>query len=158
MSSDDANQPCTSSMVTSDSSPNIPASSLLLPTAHQPIWDEWMCMLAGALTPDQWNAYWQVYVGMFGVDALPPHLGLFDALCRAAAVEGWLVLNVKFLCFSNFKYLLNVFNSNFYITGFFLFFKVQIFVERFNSNFLYHWNFFCLLNLGILILQANNVK
>jgi hypothetical protein len=42
-------------------------------------------MLAKSLTPDQWNAYWNVYVSMFGLNSLPENLPFFDALFWASS-------------------------------------------------------------------------
>ena len=40
-------------------------------------WEHWMCLLATNLTPQQWQAYWQNYAAMFGLNSLPFHLFSF---------------------------------------------------------------------------------
>lgn len=56
-----------------------------------------MCMLAKALTPEQWHAYWNVYVQMFGLHALPEHLAFFDALCWMSSTTKLVLLIECFL-------------------------------------------------------------
>lgn len=60
-------------------------SDLFTHQQNSSIWDQWMCMLAETLTPEQWHAYWQVYISMFGTESLPQNLELFDALCWASS-------------------------------------------------------------------------
>uniref|UniRef100_A0A914Z221 Uncharacterized protein n=1 Tax=Panagrolaimus superbus TaxID=310955 RepID=A0A914Z221_9BILA len=47
------------------------------PIADSVFWEHWMCLLATNLTPTQWQAYWQNYASMFGLNSLPLHLFSF---------------------------------------------------------------------------------
>lgn len=38
------------------------------------VWDQWLCCLATALTPLQWQQYWSNYASLLGPHALPTHL------------------------------------------------------------------------------------
>lgn len=42
--------------------------------ASNAVWEQWLCCLATALTPLQWQSYWTHYVSAFGAAALPTHL------------------------------------------------------------------------------------
>uniref|UniRef100_A0A914UKK4 Uncharacterized protein n=1 Tax=Plectus sambesii TaxID=2011161 RepID=A0A914UKK4_9BILA len=43
------------------------------------VWDQWLCCLATALTPLQWQQYWSNYATLLGAHALPTHLLSFFA-------------------------------------------------------------------------------
>jgi hypothetical protein len=66
-----------SQILQSAAASSLPPSMQQPPVADSVFWEHWMCLLATNLTPAQWQAYWQNYASMFGLNSLPLHLFSF---------------------------------------------------------------------------------
>ncbi|PAV57351.1 hypothetical protein WR25_00302 [Diploscapter pachys] len=47
---------------------------LLSPQLLSASWEQWLCLLASNLTPQQWQGYWMAHCAVFGQQAVPFHL------------------------------------------------------------------------------------
>uniref|UniRef100_A0AAF5PXN2 Uncharacterized protein n=1 Tax=Wuchereria bancrofti TaxID=6293 RepID=A0AAF5PXN2_WUCBA len=81
-----------SQLITSEYSQLISSSSssssslhLITELLNSILWDQWLCILAKSLTPNQWQFYWLNYLMQFGTIGLPQHLIHFFANATTSA-------------------------------------------------------------------------
>ncbi|VDN94333.1 unnamed protein product [Brugia pahangi] len=74
-----------SQLIRSEYSQLITSSQFIRELLNSTLWDQWLCILAKLLTPNQWQLYWMNYLMQFGTVGLPQHLINFFATATSTA-------------------------------------------------------------------------
>ncbi|VIO94848.1 Uncharacterized protein BM_BM3494, partial [Brugia malayi] len=74
-----------SQLIRSEYSQLITSSQFIRELLNSTLWDQWLCILAKLLTPNQWQLYWMNYLMQFGTVGLPQHLINFFATATTTA-------------------------------------------------------------------------